>query len=362
MSGPDSAHCWAASCAGGSGPAHGLRWWLRPRAAMVLPASSLLLAARLRRAKRDLPYVTEDVRGMLKNQNVAEAWSGRSWLKVPEVPSGSVTSKGVQLQCEACGCVLRIKAWKWCNLIRHQKSKPHLRAVLGKLGVDGRDLAPVPGAPSASSFAAVWKEFRSGKSPRQGCEDVGCRGKVWRMLCCLAEAMYALDRSFLKRSPGDTVVAIHRDEKNGRLQVDFTASDRELRTRAGTMGIIDNKGGTLGIVDSTKEIVERFWTDVSGSFDENACNNFRHAVELVNTDAAPDEVAACREQSRPSMPELRVALTPNVKVVARDRAHGSQRRGWGIFKDCIDIDSLIQSLFLQLRVVRDGLNLEGCSG
>ena len=141
----------------------------------------------------------------------------------------------------------------------------------------------------------------------------------------MAEAMYAADRAFLKQAPGETVIAIHRDEKDGRLQVDFTACDRKLGVRAGTMGIIHNKGGTLGIVQSTKEIFQRFWTDMSGIFDVNGYNQFRMAVELVNTDAAPDEIAAAREQSRPSLPEVHAALTPTVKVVARDRAYGAQR-------------------------------------
>ena len=58
------------------------------------------------------------------------------------------------------------------------------------------------------------------------------------------------------------------------------------------------------------------------------------AVELVNTDAAADEVAAPREQSRPSLPNVHAALTPHVKVVARDRAHGAHRLA-GAFPLCV---------------------------
>ena len=132
--------------------------------------------------------------------------------------------------------------------------------------------------------------------------------------------MCAADRSFLKQAPG------HRDEKDGRLQVDFTASSRQLRVRAGAMGIVNNKGGAFGIVQSTNELFEQFWTDMSGSFGTRGCNQFRMAVELVNTDAAADEVAASREQSRPPLPHVHDALTPRVKVVARDRAHGAPRQ------------------------------------
>ena len=88
---------------------------------------------------------------------------------------------------------------------------------------------------------------------------------------------------------------------------------------------MDNQGGTFGIVATTKEVFERLWTDIHGIFDSEGYNSFRNAVELINTDAAPDEIAAAREQSIPSAPELRAALTPNVRAIARDRAHGSQR-------------------------------------
>ena len=87
---------------------------------MVCPASALL-AARLQRATRGLPYVTEELRRLLKSQDVAEAWGGRAWLKVAKGPHGS-GGKCVRLQREACGCEL--SGWKWCTLTRHHKSTP----------------------------------------------------------------------------------------------------------------------------------------------------------------------------------------------------------------------------------------------
>ena len=89
---------------------------------------------------------------------------------------------------------------------------------------------------------------------------------------------------------------------------------------------MENQGGTFGIVAMTKDVFQRCWTDIHGIFDSEGYNSFRSAVELINTDAAPDEIAAAREQSIPSAPELCAALTPNVRVIARDRAHGSQQQ------------------------------------
>ena len=87
-----------------------------------------------------------------------------------------------------------------------------------------------------------------------------------------------------------------------------------------------NAGGTHGIIKSTSEMFDRFWSS-KGTLDEDGLATFKNAIELLNTDAAPDEIAACREQCRPSAPELHTTLTPNVKVVARDKAHGAQRLG-----------------------------------
>ena len=142
------------------------------------------------------------------------------------------------------------------------------------------------------------------------------------MLTCLAEAMFQMDRAFLEQ-PG-VVVAMHRDEKSGRLQIDFTACDQALRVRSGVLGLLGNEGGTMGIVATTRAIMKQFFTDIHGRFSEKGFQQFAAAVELINTDAAPDEIAACRKQLRPSL-QCMPALTPNVKVVARDKAHGSQR-------------------------------------
>ena len=68
-------------------------------------------------------------------------------------------------------------------------------------------------------------------------------------MCCLGEAAFMMDRRFL--TDEGTIVAIHRDEKTGRLQLDCTACNTNLETRARTMGIMDNQGGAFGIVATT---------------------------------------------------------------------------------------------------------------
>ena len=293
--------------------------------AMVLQISPAAADALRKRCVAKLPIVSEDLRASVTKQSAwkVDAWSGHTWVKLPRVAVGGADPiHTLRMGCTVCG--QRFGAgWKWGNLLRHHKSQMHRAAVVRKIGLGPDALNSVPGAPSAHQFAQAWKELRAGAA-HAGIDSAGCaRGKVWRMLCCLAEAAFARDREFLM-SEG-ILAALHRDEKNGRLQIDYTACNTKLETRAGTLGILDNQGGTFGIVATTKQVLERFWTDAQGNFDARGYDQFRHAVELLNVDAAPDEIAACREQSKPSAPELQSALTPNVRVIARDRAHGSQR-------------------------------------
>ncbi len=278
---------------------------------------------RMALAREYLPYLTAD---FVKEGLTRADWQGGTWV-MPVDHS--------KWKCSVCGLIF--KTWKWGNLVRHHNSAGHRRRVVqGIAAATGSDRAAkqlpldLPGAPSLKAFASVWQRIRQGNSANQGCDGVGCRGKVWRMMCCIAECMFAMDRKFLKGNgtPGEIVVAMHRDEKNGRLQIDFTACNQKLATRSGTMGIVANEGGMLGIINSSSTLMTRFWTDISGTTDSDGLQRFRLAVEVINTDAAADEIAAANEQSRPSCTST--ALTPNVKLIARDRAHASQRRRSGV--------------------------------
>ena len=146
-------------------------------------------------------------------------WAGSWWLRPqdavggsdPTGTGGSDPAHAWRVQCTACG--MRMGKLKWGNLQRHHKSQTHRAAVLKTIGVKPDNLTAVPGAPSASDFAQVWKELRAGAA-RIARESVGCdRGKLWRMLCCLGEAAFMMDRRFLKDA--GVLVAIHRDEVNG---------------------------------------------------------------------------------------------------------------------------------------------------
>ena len=55
-------------------------------------------AARRQRARRCLPYVPEDIRGMLRNPDVVAPWRGRTWVTFEG--NGKDDAK---FKCEVCG-------------------------------------------------------------------------------------------------------------------------------------------------------------------------------------------------------------------------------------------------------------------
>jgi hypothetical protein len=58
------------------------------------------------------------------------------------------------------------------------------------------------------------------------------------------------DRAFLGRL--GVVIVLHRDERKGHLQLRFSAADRDLNVRTGTLGVHENAGGGLGINEAYK--------------------------------------------------------------------------------------------------------------
>ena len=69
----------------------------------------------------------------------------------------------------------------------------------------------------------------------------------------------------------------------------------------------------------------------ASAVNEKAALNFCKSVEVMNIDAGPDEVLAAK-LGRKRTPHEEHPLTPNLKFIVRDRAHGARRvleRGWG---------------------------------
>ena len=110
--------------------------------------------------------------------------------------------------------------------------------------------------------------------------------------------------------------------------MDFAACDQDLKVRTGMLGMAENNGGPLAITKSTKEILQDVWSP-AGKFDEVSYSRFCSSVEMINIDAAADEVLAAQEEHQPSLP-LVAPLLENCKHVIRDKSHGCQRTSMAI--------------------------------
>ncbi|CAJ1444340.1 unnamed protein product [Effrenium voratum] len=164
--------------------------------------------------------------------------------------------------------------------------------------------------------------------------------KALDMLWCLYEAMRLKDEEFLTQ-PG-VVIALHRDERNRVIQCDFTAASSDLSTRSGVLHCAFNQGGAAGVLQGTKEIVRAALTSLDKQVKHGSENALRKAVELVCIDAAPDEVAASNEGHRPSFQDLQ-PYTPNLRWIARDKAHGLHKLIARSYKASDFLDQLFRS-------------------
>ena len=143
---------------------------------------------------------------------------------------------------------------------------------------------------------------------------------------------------FLKR--GEPVITLHRDERKQRVMIRFTAANQALEVRRGCLGIAWNEGGARGITAATETIINEFFSPrlspprlsggrtkavVECAIDDAHkvdARDFCHRVELINVDAAPDELLSA-DMGRTS------GLTPRARLVARDKSHGARRTGEG---------------------------------
>ena len=110
---------------------------------------------------------------------------------------------------------------KFSNLRRHHKSKFHKNNVQGLMGK-----SVGVSAPTESQFLRVWDELQKGVSPHSLDIDNMKAAKIYRMVFCLSEALYAKDREFARKAVAGS---IRRDESNGRLLLYFSLVSKNLQ-------------------------------------------------------------------------------------------------------------------------------------
>ena len=235
-----------------------------------------------------------------------QKWETETWVVWDQITRGSCITK-----CTICEEVFANARKN--NLERHARSTKHQRNLLKFMGIASNTMAP-----STEEFRVAWSSLRSGSAPTSGSD----RFKKRKMFMCIAEAMFDSDRAFLKDK--SCTIALHRDEKNAKIQIEFTACNEKLDIRRGMVGMAENNGGPGSVSNTTKQILEELWKRPNGTIDHQGYTTFCNCVELINIDAAADEVLAAKEDHSPSLPQLQ-PLLPNCKLVARDKSHGCQR-------------------------------------
>ena len=191
-----------------------------------------------------------------------------------------------------------------------------------------------------ADFLRVIEGVSKGVSPEAGIPHLGGGKKIRRMLSCLAKAMWEKDREFLKDAE---VIAFTRDESHGRLVVRFTAAKANLTTRSGLFGQARFAGSSgQNIADATEAMLRAMATplqkkgdlNVKGvvggdviNVDQALFHALRHKVEMLSVDSASNETLAANIMRRPEQRRAdEELLTPNLKVLVRDKAHGMRRR------------------------------------
>ena len=157
---------------------------------------------------------------------------------------------------------------------------------------------------------------------------------------CLREALLDIDRDFVKQAK---TLSICRDDRAQRLLMRFTGSTSNLDVRSGVLGIGTahrEKPDADGIVAATKEVLEGFCTPRRGapfhgdgpkhinaiSIDVELLTHVQQIIEVIAVDEEAAEVKAADigRGRRASALEL-APITPNLKFVTRDKAHGFRR-------------------------------------
>jgi hypothetical protein len=127
---------------------------------------------------------------------------------------------------------------------------------------------------------------------------------------------------------------IHRDESIARLVITYVATKNTLDTRKGILGMIKNGGGSaLAITNLTRQIFRNVATvGIKTPHTHDDCvSRLCSKTHAISIDAAQNEVTSTTIMRRDVKIEENL-LTPNLKIVSRDGAHGSGRflkRGFG---------------------------------
>eukprot|EP00435_Cladocopium_sp_Y103_P066961 s17_g29.t1 len=220
------------------------------------------------------------------------------------------------------------------NLKRHHTSSFHRNNVNRLLG-----RSAAVHAPPKSQFLRVWDELQKGVAPHSVGVDNMKAAKIYQMIFCLSEALYAMDREFAKKA---TVSSIRRDESNGRLLLYFSLVTKDLQGRSGVLGVRKGFGtGASAITSATWDLVQRFATPCYAvskfsppkkakvaqlpQMDQPLVDHFAKIQRQMIIDAAADEQLSVQQMMEQTKPGSKDRLFANLKLVTHDHSHATSR-------------------------------------
>ncbi len=205
-----------------------------------------------------------------------------------------------------------------CNLSRHHKMSHHVAACRAALCINNF-CGPEVKAPKSSTFEKVWAAVGQGAAaskPLTGVSRGGGR-KIGQMRWCLAHALRQKDRDFLRKAVS---LSMKRDESKNRLVMRYTATTNALESRSGVLGCLRNPGtGARAITRGTKRGILAF----AGS--KELMRHILNITKQLVIDSASDETLSSRQMKEGINLDGVKPLTPNLKIVTWDKAHGTRR-------------------------------------
>jgi len=217
------------------------------------------------------------------------------------------------------------------NFKRHAQTAAHKEAVIGYLhraadseAIGGFTLLAT--APPVEDFANAWLDLRKG---------IQAKNRKRRTLeWCLFEAVRDRELSFLGKA---TCISIMLDERNGRLLIKYSATDRHLDVRVGCLAQIRDAGGTAcGVAEAVHTAVSRFCTrrvlhaGLNAGRNRRAPNlevqvHIRNTIEMFTADGASNEQLAGKMLHPASLRGDLALKLPSLRLVLRDKAHATRR-------------------------------------
>ena len=221
-----------------------------------------------------------------------------------------------------------------CNLKRHQKLTAHIVNACAYLGMaassDGLAVSKL--CPSTDQIWMVWDAMCQGTSFSRGVKSIGTKGKMTKMVWCIAESMRDLDRSFVK---GQKSSSLMRDDADGRMHIRLCSTNSKFDKRLFFLGQAHTSevGSSAEAKTGNTEAVYRSFATSGNAplckkgsqnfFDNELFDHMRNTLHQVSFDSASNEVLSGRLMKTGI--DSRVAFAPNICTLNRDRTHGCRR-------------------------------------